>query len=115
MTIRTTDITAALSAAKLLVDTRGTLPPEVASVEDDSRNVRAGSLFIAVKGSERDGHDFLEGAHVAGATVAIVEDPKRASLPSIVVRDGRKAAAIAASVAFAWPVRELSVAAVTGT
>ncbi|HMC55779.1 MAG TPA: UDP-N-acetylmuramoyl-L-alanyl-D-glutamate--2,6-diaminopimelate ligase [Gemmatimonadaceae bacterium] len=115
MAIPTQRITAALSAADLLVEVRGSLPDVISSLEDDSRRVTAGALFIAVRGSERDGHAFLASAATAGAAAAIVEDPVRTTLPSIVVRDGRRAAAIAASAAYDWPVRQLQLTGVTGT
>ncbi|MGH7677361.1 MAG: Mur ligase family protein, partial [Gemmatimonadaceae bacterium] len=113
--IATNPIRSALSGAGLLVDTRGAIPEQVTSVEDDSRRVARGSLFIAVKGSERDGHDFLGRAAEAGAAMAIVEDPKKTTLPSLVVREGRRAAAIAASAAYHWPARQLQITGVTGT
>ena len=115
MSIPLNRITAALTAANLLVEVRGNLPDDVTSVEDDSRRVTRGSLFVAVHGSERDGHDFLQRAGAAGATVAVVEDQKRASLPAIVVRDGRKAAAVVAAAAYDWPARALRLTGITGT
>ena len=113
--IHVSHITAALTAANLLVEVRGVLPGVVASVEDDSRHVTPGGLFIAVRGSERDGHDYLERAREAGAAMAVVEDATRANLPAIVVRNGRRAAAIVAAAAFDWPVRALRLIGVTGT
>jgi UDP-N-acetylmuramoyl-L-alanyl-D-glutamate--2,6-diaminopimelate ligase len=77
--------------------------------------VTPGALFIAVHGSERDGHDFLAQAERAGASVAILEDPARSTLPSIVVRAGRRAAAVAAAAAYDWPARSLRAIGVTGT
>lgn len=115
MPIPTDRITAALTAANLLVELRGQLPEEIVSIEDDSRRIAPGSLFIAVKGSERDGHDYLDRAREAGATMAVVEDAKRTSLPAIVVRDTRLAAPVVASVAFGWPVRQLRLIGITGT
>jgi UDP-N-acetylmuramoyl-L-alanyl-D-glutamate--2,6-diaminopimelate ligase len=115
MSIPLNRITAALTAANLLVEVRGNLPDDVTSVEDDSRRVTRGSLFVAVRGSERDGHDFLQRADDAGATVAVVEDEKRSGLPAIVVRDGRKAAAVVAAAAYDWPVRALRLTGITGT
>jgi UDP-N-acetylmuramoyl-L-alanyl-D-glutamate--2,6-diaminopimelate ligase len=113
--IPTNRITSALADAGLLVEVRGSLPELISSVEDDSRSVAAGSLFVAVKGTDRDGHDFLERARGAGATMAVVEDRTRATLPSIVIRDGRRAAAIAAAAAYDWPARQLQLAGITGT
>ena len=115
MPIPLTRITAALTAAELLVEVRGTLPEQVELVEDDTRRLTPGALFIAVKGSERDGHEFLERAREAGAVAAVVEDPRRTTLPAIVVRHGRRAAAVVAAAAFEWPVRELRLIGVTGT
>lgn len=108
-------ITAALTAANLLVEVRGQPPEVVTSVEDDSRRVTPQGLFIAVRGSERDGHDYLDRAHEAGAAVAVVENAKRANMPALVVREGRRAAAIVAAAAFDWPVRQLRFIGVTGT
>jgi UDP-N-acetylmuramoyl-L-alanyl-D-glutamate--2,6-diaminopimelate ligase len=115
MTIHVQRLTAALTAAGLVVEVRGTLPETVTLVEDDSRRVRPGSLFIAVKGSEADGHQFLDRAKDAGASAAVVEIGGRTALPSIVVRDGRRAAAIVAAAAFDEPVKSLRLVGVTGT
>jgi len=108
-------IAKALDQAGLLVETRGALPAAVAGVSDDSRAVRDGFLFVAVRGSERDGHDFLDAAAKAGASAAIVQDPSRTTLPALVVNDGRRAAAVVGAAAFGFPARELQLAGVTGT
>ena len=109
------NVTSALEAAGLLVTVRGTLPLYVDSISDDSRTVRPNSLFLAVKGAVLDGHDYLEHAEKQGASAAVLEDASRTSLPVIVVREGRKAAAIAASTAFGNPSRELRMIGITGT
>ena len=105
----------ALERAGLLVERRGAIPERARGITDDSRAVASGALFIAVRGSARDGHDFLPGAAQRGAALAIVEDPSRTPLPALVVRDGRRAAAIAAAAAYDYPARELRLVAVTGT
>jgi UDP-N-acetylmuramoyl-L-alanyl-D-glutamate--2,6-diaminopimelate ligase len=105
----------ALAAAGLLVETRGTFPETASDITDDSRAVSAWSIFIAVRGSARDGHDFLDQAKAQGAAVVIVEDAGRTTLPAIVVRDGRRAAAVAAAAAFEQPARALDFVGVTGT
>src|SRR4051812_29432283 len=93
----------ALADAGLLVERRGPLPTRVSGITDDSRQVAPGSVFVAVRGSERDGHDFLTSASSAGAAVAILQDPTRTTLPALVVNDGRRAAAIAAAATYGWP------------
>src|SRR5512143_1112433 len=105
----------ALAEAGLLAEARGTLPGTIAGVTDDSRAVRDGFLFVAVRGSERDGHDYLDAAAATGASAAIVEDASRTTLPALVVNDGRRAAAVAGAAAYGWPARELQLVGVTGT
>ncbi|HET9730996.1 MAG TPA: UDP-N-acetylmuramoyl-L-alanyl-D-glutamate--2,6-diaminopimelate ligase [Acidimicrobiia bacterium] len=108
-------IAKALDQAGLLVEARGALPATIGGLSDDSRAVRDGFLFVAVRGSERDGHDYLDAAAAAGATAAVVQDPSRTSLPAVVVNDGRRAAAVVGAAAYGWPARELQLVGVTGT
>src|SRR5205809_598249 len=115
MRVSTETIEQALDDAGLLVERRGVFPGSITGITDDSRGVQAGTLFIAVRGTERDGHDFLDTAQNAGAALAIVQDPDRTSLPVLVVRDGRRAAAVAAAAAYDWPAGELQLVGVTGT
>lgn len=115
MQAQTETIVRALEEAGLLLERRGALPASVTGITDDSRAVKPDALFVAVRGSERDGHDYLPAASDAGAAMAIVQDPSRTSLPSLVVRDGRRAAAIAAAAVFGWPARDLRLVGVTGT
>jgi len=49
----------------------------------DSRNVRNGSLFIAIEGERFDGHDFVEAAANQGALAALISQARRFSLPTI--------------------------------
>src|SRR3954469_22743633 len=108
-------IVQALDEAGLLVERRGALPAAIAEITDDSRSIVAGGMFVAVRGTARDGHDFLDSAAANGAAVAIVQDPSRTKLPSIVVNDGRRGAAIAAAAAHGFPARELQLVGITGT
>jgi UDP-N-acetylmuramoyl-L-alanyl-D-glutamate--2,6-diaminopimelate ligase len=104
----------ALTRAGVLREVRGTLPDELTGITDDSRQVGPGSLFVAVRGTARDGHDFLEAlADRAGA--AIVEDASRTTLPAFVVTDARRAAPIAAAAAYGEPGSKLRMVGVTGT
>jgi len=115
MSVNVEAIKAALAERGLLVGVKGQIPSEVSGIADDSRKVIAGSAFIAVRGWNSDGHDFLDSAAKAGATMAIVEDPSRTALPTITIREGRRAAALAASIAFGDPARKLRLLGVTGT
>ena len=75
-------IAGALDEAQLLIERRGALPDAISGIVDDSRLVRPGMLFVAVRGTERDGHDYLAKAAAAGAAVVIVEDASRTTLPA---------------------------------
>ncbi|MBV6521488.1 MAG: UDP-N-acetylmuramoyl-L-alanyl-D-glutamate--2,6-diaminopimelate ligase [Gemmatimonadaceae bacterium] len=108
-------VISALRNAGLLLRVAPDFPGAFADVADDSRRVTEGALFIAVRGHDRDGHDYLDAAVAGGATGAIVEREGFDRVPTLVVRDGRRAAGIAASVAFGEPGRRLRLAAVTGT
>jgi UDP-N-acetylmuramoyl-L-alanyl-D-glutamate--2,6-diaminopimelate ligase len=111
----TSELTAALEQRGLLVGVKGEIPTEVSGVADDSRRVKRGELFIAVRGWNSDGHDFLPAAAERGAALAMVEDPNRTGLPALIVREGRRAAAIAAAVVYGNPARNLIMVGVTGT
>lgn len=115
MRVRVADIKAALSERGLLVGVQGKPPSEVSGISDDSRKVQRGDLFVAVRGWNSDGHDFLDDAAQRGASAAIVEDSARTSLPSLVVREGRRAAALAAETAYDNPARKLTILGATGT
>jgi len=65
---------------------------QASRVEIDSRRVLLGDLFIALKGENFDGHEFVQKAFAAGAVAAIVNKiPSGASGNFIVVSDTQKA------------------------
>ena len=105
----------ALEREGLLLEQVGRAPASVTGVTDDTRALMPGALFVAVRGSTRDGHEFLAEAERRGATLAVVEDSGRTTLPSLLVSDGRRAAAVVAASAFDEPGSQLSLLAVTGT
>jgi UDP-N-acetylmuramoyl-tripeptide--D-alanyl-D-alanine ligase len=63
---------------------------EVSGVTFDSREVGPGELFVAMPGSVRDGHEFLDSAFAAGASGAIVSRPTSGG-PYVLVEDVFKA------------------------
>lgn len=62
---------------------------EVEAMEFDSRRVRPGTLFIAMKGERFDGHDFVEAAIKNGAVALVTERKVAANIPQVVVTDTR--------------------------
>lgn len=116
-TIRVVD---ALRDAGLLDSTCGTLPEQFSDLVDDSRRVRAGAAFVAVQGADQDGHAWIAAAVHAGASLVLAEYADRLpslpdAFPVLLVRDGRRAAAVAAAAFHNWPSRELTIVGVTGT
>ena len=61
--------------------------PVVTGVQQDSRNIHPGDLFIAIAGEHFDGHQFVVKARESGAAAALVSHPVEDSLPQIVVKD----------------------------
>jgi UDP-N-acetylmuramoyl-tripeptide--D-alanyl-D-alanine ligase len=87
------------TAAEIADATGGTAsgPFQVSGVEMDSRDVRPGDLFVALKGESTDGHAFLDKAFAKGAAAALVERP--VDWPHVLVEDTTKALAALAAVA----------------
>ncbi|HLV06262.1 MAG TPA: UDP-N-acetylmuramoyl-tripeptide--D-alanyl-D-alanine ligase [Croceibacterium sp.] len=70
---------------------------QVAGVEMDSRDVRAGDLFFALKGESSDGHLYLDKAFANGAAAAVVESP--IEQPHVLVSDTTQALQLLARAA----------------
>ncbi len=64
--------------------------PAVEGISHDSRNLRPGELFVAIR-AERDGHDFVAAAADGGAAAVMVEDQLEVELPAVVVDDTGRA------------------------
>ncbi|MCK9906966.1 Mur ligase domain-containing protein, partial [Frankia sp. Cpl3] len=56
---------------------KGNPSEQIHSVHFDSRQLEPGSLFIAIGGGARDGHEFLLQAAKSGANAAIISDPAK--------------------------------------
>ena len=89
--------------------------PEIAGLTADSRRVERDMLFCAIRGTAQDGHQFVKVAAERGAAAALVETQQPVSLLQLVVRDGRRAAAVAAETWYDRPAARLDLIGVTGT
>ena len=92
----------------------------VAEVHCDSRKCTPGSLFVAVRGAETDGHAFIGKAMENGARYIVCEEiPAEAAgkegVSFIKVKESRRAVALIAANFYDNPSRKLRVVAVTGT
>lgn len=57
----------------------------------DTRTLKIGDLYIAIRGERFDGHDFIPAAEHAGAAAILVNHPVSSALPQILVKDTRLA------------------------
>jgi UDP-N-acetylmuramoyl-L-alanyl-D-glutamate--2,6-diaminopimelate ligase len=89
--------------------------PTPSALTADSRAIVPGAAYVAVRGSQADGHRFVPDAVRRGAAAVIVETPGAAGVPQIVVRDGRGAALALGAAWYGHPARSLSLVGVTGT
>jgi UDP-N-acetylmuramoyl-L-alanyl-D-glutamate--2,6-diaminopimelate ligase len=98
-----------------LAPINGDFNPEITSIENDSRKVQKGSLFICLKGFTVDGHDFAEAAVKNGAAVILAEHQLSVKIPVIVVKDTTRAMAVLADTFFGQPTKKLHLIGITGT
>lgn len=80
----------------------------------DSRNVQKGDIFVAVTGTQVDGHAFVEQAVRNGAQYVVTEKPV-GDFPCIIAEDTAEALGHLAQASCGYPSRQLTNLAVTGT
>lgn len=91
---------------------------EVKSVNIDSRLVDAGGMFIAIKGTQADGHAYIQAAEEKGATAIVCENIPEKQSPNvayIVVADAQAVAGKLATTFYGNPSQQLRLVGVTGT
>jgi UDP-N-acetylmuramoyl-L-alanyl-D-glutamate--2,6-diaminopimelate ligase len=95
----------------------------VTGVEYDSRKVKPGAVFVAMKGGSTDGNRYVAKAIAAGALGIITDSSPvfdhllvyNAGLPVLEVEHGRRALAAASAAFFGHPERKLAATGITGT
>jgi UDP-N-acetylmuramoyl-L-alanyl-D-glutamate--2,6-diaminopimelate ligase len=97
---------------------------EITGLTHDSREVRDGFLFVAVRGGKSDGHDYIETAIARGAAAVVCEkghprfrqlSPAYRSVTWLEVEDCRDALAAFSSIFYGDPASKLNVIGITGT
>ena len=88
---------------------------DIKSICYDTRKLRDGDLFIAIRGYEHDGHAFIEEAVRKGAACVVCEEMPTTKTPHILVKDSRKALAGISAAWFGHPASKLKIIGVTGT
>lgn len=87
---------------------------EINEVRYDSRAVRPGDLFVAIRGYATDGHQYIGKALEQGAAAIVCEEAP-AGTPAVVVENARRALAEIAANRFGHPADSMTMLGVTGT
>lgn len=101
-----------------IVEMRGDTSREVRDFHFDSRAIEPGSLFIAVRGTQVDGHSFIGKAVEAGAVAVVCEELPENPSPEVtwvVVSNASVALAFISANFYGNPADELKVVGITGT
>jgi len=96
------------------------VPRAIRRVVSDSRQVRPGDVFVAVRGNRADGHEFLAESVERGASLLVVQADRLGrdsgyAEQSVFVRNSRLALSRLAAAAHRYPARRLTMAGITGT
>ena len=101
---------------------KGNLEIEIEGLESNSKNVKKGYLFVAIKGFSTNGHQYVDSAIENGATAIMIEegcDLKKLKIPEditvIMAKNTREGLAITASNFYGNPSRKFKLIGVTGT
>lgn len=102
---------------------KGNLDIEISNIDKDSRNIKKGSMFIAIKGFETDGHEYIQKAIKQGAEAIMAQEgidmnllksiPENVTI--IVAKDTRYALAICSCNFYQNPSRKFKLIGITGT
>ena len=91
---------------------------DITGVNIDSRKIETGHLFVAIKGTQTDGHKFIPKALELGASAVLCEDipeEKVAGVTYVQVESTESAVGPVATVFFGEPSKKLKLVGVTGT
>ena len=87
----------------------------ILDVTHDSRQAGPGTLFVAIRGAEFDGHDYVDQAIAAGASAICVERKLPSDANQLVVRNTRDVLGQLAAAVHDYPSHSVDVIGVTGT
>jgi UDP-N-acetylmuramoyl-L-alanyl-D-glutamate--2,6-diaminopimelate ligase len=90
---------------------------EIEGIAYNSRQVETGFVFVAIRGQDVDGHDYIEEAIKRGARAVVLEDENQriGGIPTVVVENSRKALGGISTVFFGNPSAEMTLIGITGT
>src|SRR5450432_137433 len=92
--------------------------PQVSGLEYDSRRIKPGHVFIAMRGESSDGNKFIDKAIASGAVAVVTDSASEAARSGVAwaeISHGRKGLARLAANFYKNPASKLSVIGITGT
>jgi UDP-N-acetylmuramoyl-L-alanyl-D-glutamate--2,6-diaminopimelate ligase len=92
--------------------------PSVSGVEYDSRRVKPGCVFVAMRGESSDGNKFIDQAIAAGAVAVVTDSAAEKPRPGVawaVVPHGRRALARVSANFSKKPAERIAITGITGT
>src|SRR5690242_19559537 len=92
--------------------------PEVTGIEYDSRQVKPGGVFVAMRGETSDGNKFIDKAIASGAVAVVSDSATEKPRPNVAwaqVPHGRRALARLSANFYERPAEKLAITGVTGT
>jgi len=102
---------------------RGNLDIDITHLDKDSRNIKENGLFVAIKGFDTDGHEYVETAIKQGATAVILQEgvnvelikniPEKVTV--VIAKDTRYALAICSCNFYGNPSKKFKLIGITGT
>ncbi len=93
----------------------GSQDVEITGIAYDSRKVKPGNLFLAIKGYETDGHKYIDSAIKNGAVAVLGENDVECECTYVKVADSRRAMAVCGAEYFGNPQNKLKIIGITGT
>ena len=101
---------------------KGDLDIEISGIENNSKNVKQGYLFVAIQGFSTDGHQYVENAIENGAVAIMIQEGcnlKGVNIPDnitvVMAKDTREGLAIVSDNFYDHPSRKFKLIGVTGT
>src|SRR5438067_9020593 len=92
--------------------------PAITGLEHDSRRIRPGNVFVAMRGEATDGNRYIDAAVANGAVAVVTDSAEQAPREGVAwarVQHGRRALAAMSARYFGEPARKLQLSGITGT
>ncbi|MDR2927198.1 MAG: UDP-N-acetylmuramoyl-L-alanyl-D-glutamate--2,6-diaminopimelate ligase [Cytophagaceae bacterium] len=101
-----------------VAEQRGEANPDIVSITFDSRKAGKGVMFVAMRGTKTDGHNYIDAAVRAGSPVIVCERAPEGNFPNTVfirVNDTAETLGHLANIHYGNPAQQLQLVGVTGT